>query len=404
MHVPGWHEAVRSLGIGDRLQMVGILQEQHPDRARLFMQWKRMDWPLLVDSLGLLGVPYVPITLAIDEGGIVRRIDPPLASPDELKSTFVERRFPGGEEGPSRPPSAPDLEELCAAAAERGAAGWRACADALFLWGGPRRLDEAISLYRKAIGAEPEDGATHFRLGVAYRARYDSEGRRPGDFRRAVEAWARALHIDPNNYIRRRRIQQYGPRLEKPYSFYDWVALARREIRARGEQPLPLIVEPGGAEFARPAAAFAPAAAAAEPDPEGRIVRDTRGFIRVESTVVPPAIAPGTAARVHVTFTPNAAIKAHWNNEVSDLLVWLSPPNGWQVESRRHAYPNPPQPVSREVREVEFEARAPEGAVARRATISGYALYYVCEDVKGTCLYRRQDLEIPVRVGAAERR
>ena len=26
--------------------MVGIIQEQHPDRARLFMQWKEMGWPI----------------------------------------------------------------------------------------------------------------------------------------------------------------------------------------------------------------------------------------------------------------------------------------------------------------------------------------------------------------------
>jgi hypothetical protein len=41
--------------------MVGIIQEQHPDRAGLFMQWKQMDWPILVDSLNLLGVAVVPV-------------------------------------------------------------------------------------------------------------------------------------------------------------------------------------------------------------------------------------------------------------------------------------------------------------------------------------------------------
>lgn len=52
--------------------MVGIIQEQHPDRCRLFMQWKQMDWPILVDSLNLLEVTAVPITLTIDEHGIIR--------------------------------------------------------------------------------------------------------------------------------------------------------------------------------------------------------------------------------------------------------------------------------------------------------------------------------------------
>ena len=31
-------------------------------------------------------------------------------------------------------------------------------------------------------------------------------------------------------------------------------------------------------------------------------------------------------------------------------------------------------------------------------TVRGYALYYVCEGVRGRCLYRRRDLEIPIEV------
>jgi hypothetical protein len=38
---------------------------------------------------------------------------------------------------------------------------------------------------------------------------------------KAVQYWTMALDMDSNQYIWRRRIQQYGPRLEKPYSFYD---------------------------------------------------------------------------------------------------------------------------------------------------------------------------------------
>ena len=50
MHVPGWHEATKEWQEAGDLQMVGIIQEQHPDRARLFMQWKEMGWPILIDS------------------------------------------------------------------------------------------------------------------------------------------------------------------------------------------------------------------------------------------------------------------------------------------------------------------------------------------------------------------
>ncbi len=72
------------------VQMLGIVQEQHPDRARLFMQWKQMDWPVMVDSLNLLNVSVVPITLLIDERGIVRRRVPPRVAP---------RRRPRGSMG-----------------------------------------------------------------------------------------------------------------------------------------------------------------------------------------------------------------------------------------------------------------------------------------------------------------
>ena len=35
---------------------------------------------------------------------------------------------------------------------------------------------------------------------------------------------------------------------------------------------------------------------------------------------------------------------------------------------------------------------------AKYPTIPAYTLYYVCEDVGGACLYRRQDLAIEVNV------
>ncbi len=403
MHVPGWHAAVGEQGLEKHLRTVGILQEQHPDRARLFMQWKRMDWPLLVDSLNLLGVEHVPITLLIDEEGIIRAIDPPLDDPSGLKRFARDGAAGGGRDGPRRArgdsSKAPDLAALGKRARGGGAADWRRYADALYLWGGDERLDEAIGAYGRSLALEPSDAAARFRMGVAHRRRFDADGKDPGDFRAAVEAWFAALEIDPNNYIWRRRIQQYGPRLDKPYAFYDWVTTAREEIVARGETPLPLAVEPGGAEFAAPADRFdSGTRKSEEPDPDGRIRRDPGRFIGIRTVVVPPAVPPGGAARVHVTFTPNDAIKAHWNNEVRDLALWVVPSEGWRADAKRHTVPNPDAPVSREVRRIEFEVRAPAGADPGPARIPAYALYYVCEDVKGTCLYRRQDVTVRVDV------
>jgi hypothetical protein len=376
--------------------MLGIVQEQHPDRARLFMQWKGMDWPILVDSLNLLGVSAVPLTFAIDEHGIVRLAG---LRPDAVAEveTFLATNYPPPAALPSRP-SAPGES---GAPAEQDAAAWRGHGDARFLWGGPTGLGAAVASYEKALRLEPGDGPAHFRLGTALRARYDSEARLEGDFAAAVAHWQAALEADPNQYIWRRRIQQYGPRLAKPYPFYDWVGEARRAIRARGEEPAPLRVEPGGAELASPSEAFeVQAGPGAGPDPAGRIHRDAGTLIRVEKAVVPPRVAPGGAVRVHLVFRPVTVERGHWNNEVEPLRVWPGPPRGWSVGAGSLAAPLPLEAVSDETRRVEFELRVPEDATPGIVDVPAYALYYVCEDVNGTCLYRRQDVPVAVEVAS----
>ena len=410
--MPGWHDATAELQKAGKLKMVGILQEQHPARARLFMQWKQMDWPLMVDSLNLLGVEVVPITVLVDEHGIVRKAS---ARPGDL-ADFLARTY----EAPPSPLPVPErraLRDLQAATRNGGtdserAEAWRAYGRSLVLWGEPEGLGSAIEAFSKALEAEAGHPSTHFELGVAYRSRYDLGQRRNTDFQHAVDHWSQALELDPNQYIWRRRIQQYGPRLDKPYPFYDWVEEARGEIRARGEEPVRLVVEPAGAELARPARSFETAEAEtaeaeaakteaaktlAEPDPKGRIRRDERGFVDVERVVVPAAIQPGKTGRIHLVFRPNRAIKAHWNNEAEDLALWIDPPDGWEVDRRFRTVVNPEELVSVETRRIELELRSPEDAKGR-VRIPAYALYYVCEDTHGTCLYRRQDIDVDVKI------
>ena len=373
--------------------MVGIIQEQHPDRARLFMQWKQMGWPVLVDSLDLLDVEVVPLTLALDEHGIIRHARLRLSDAGSIEKEFTDRRYEGSERAPQKRAVVPSLDPPDPASAD--AADWRAYANALAVWGKQAQLGDAIDAYQRALELEPGEGATHFRLGVAYRKRYDSSFRWPEDFPAAVSQWSAALETNPNQYIWRRRIQQYGPRLDKPYPFYDWVEVARREIQERAEQPVPLSVEPRGAEFASPVKRFdADEEATAEPDPQGRITRDPGDLVRVETTVVPDTKSKNASARVHVVFRLNLEKKAHWNNEVDPLVVWIQPPEGWEVDRRRLSVPNAPELVSQEVRAVEFELRGPARSEVGADEIRGYALYYVCEDIDGSCLYRRQDIAV----------
>ena len=118
-------------------------------------------------------------------------------------------------------------------------------------------------------------------------------------------------------------------------SFYDWIDQARADIRARGETPAPLGIEAVGAEIAQPAKTFDAAPSAAEPDPDGRIMRDNGRLILSEITTVPPRIAPNATARVHVTLRPNAAVKAHWNNEVEPLRLYRRQDLVVPVQTRR---------------------------------------------------------------------
>ena len=391
-----WHEATKELQAEGKVKMVGIIPEQHPDRTRLFMQWKHMDWPILLDSANLMAATRVPITLLIDEFGVIRSVRPQVEDLDHfLDSAYQETTLQAQAK-------MPDFEQLEKATQQGTVRSWREYADAVSLWGSSTEISGAIEAYLKALEKEPEHGPTHFHLGVAYRKRYDSDHRQPVDFQKAVEHWGKALDIDPNQYIWRRRIQQYGPRLDKPYSFYDWVREARREIMARGEIPAQLLVEPGGAEFAYPSESFETTKTAQEePDPRGRIFRDEKDFIQVETTLVPSALAAGESARVHLVFRPNPAVKAHWNNEADGLVLWVDPVEGWEVDHSYWTVANPPEVLSQEVRVIEFELRSPEKP-GGSMTLPVYALYYVCEDIDGTCLYRRQDIPLQVQVSSRQ--
>ena len=215
------------------------------------------------------------------------------------------------------------------AEANPSAGAWREVGDALTIWGGAERRDEAIDAYARALALDPADKNALFRLGVAHRMRHESARRRPGDFQAAIDAWGRALELDPNQYIWRRRIEQYGPRLAKPYAFYDWVAQAKAEVSRRGEMPISLTVEPYGSELAGPVRDIvAETSFPLELDPKGRIQRDEQRLIEAEVVVVPRRVRPGQAARVHVIFRPSSTLDAHWNNESTPLRVWVSGAEG----------------------------------------------------------------------------
>ncbi|MHC4537122.1 MAG: tetratricopeptide repeat protein [Planctomycetota bacterium] len=335
--------------------MLGIAQEQHPNRNRLFTQWHKIDWPVLHDPINTMQVRGVPIEVAIDENGIVRSLRPKM---DTFEKEFINKTFTGkGPEPPKIKATRPDPRALRRHAEKsRSSEAWRELGDAMVLWEGQSKINEAINTYKQALQINPNDGDAHFRLGVCYRLRYDSGQRTPSDFQTAVNHWTRARVLQPNQYIWRRRIEQYGPRLTKPYPFYDWVETAARDIKAQGEKPVELMVLPTGSEIAGRESSFETEELNVKsPDPQGQIYRDQKSLILSEVTVVPPQVKPGETVRVHMTLRPNARLKAHWNNEAGPLKLWVDAPEGWKVEPQLLTAPQGDRPETTEPRQLEFE-------------------------------------------------
>ena len=381
-----------------KLVVLGIAQEQHPQRNRLFTQWHRINWPVLHDPINLMQVTGVPIEVAIDEHGIVRATR---VKAETLEQDFISKTFPAEGAVASKPAETtrPDVSALRRRAEKTHSAdAWRELGDALVLWDGVAKVDDAIEAYTRATRIKPDDGDAHFRLGVCYRMRYESERREPADFQTAVDCWTKARQINSNQYIWRRRIEQYGPRQIKPYPFYDWVETATREIEARGEKPIELMTLPTGSELAQPDRSFDEGAGnVTSPDPQGRVFRDAKKMILAEVTVVSPQVKPGETVRVHVSLRPNGKLKAHWNNEAEPLRLWIDPPEGFDVQPRLVTAPQGDKPETAEPRRLEFELRAPAEANGT-FKLNAYALYYVCEDVGGTCMFLRQDVPVAVTV------
>ena len=401
--MPVWHESAAKWVKERKLVLLGVTQEQHADRCRLLAQWRGFDWPILHDPINLLEATAVPVYVAIDEHGIVRSTKPAAKTlqadfldqvfADDPKAGAVSRIGPALQAGGKTP----DFDAIRTHANKTNTAlAWRDLGDALTLWGGNSQLNEAMEAYARAVKLDPKNGLALFRLGVCHRLRYDSAARSPGDFQLAVDHWGQALDLDPNQYIWRRRIQQYGPRLDQPYSFYDWVTEAEKAIVARGEKPVKLSVRPAGAEIAYPVKSFPAAKGNAKPlDPDGKILRDTDGLVQAELVMAPARVQAGKSVKVHVILRLDAKKKGHWNNEAEPLRLWIDPPSGWQASDQLLQAAAPREAVSGEERALNFELKAPAKAQGK-VRFTAYALYNICDSIGGQCRFLR--LDIPVEL------
>jgi len=404
--VPLWHKMTKPSIDDEKLVVLGIAHEQHADRCQLFAQWKGIDWPILHDPLNLVDVAAVPFLVAVDEHGIVRDTKLDLQT---FGKSFVSGKFAAPDK-PVETGSAtlPVPKEKRGYAHEaRTPQGWLDYGDAVVLAGRKGQIDQAIDAYhwarKLAMQRTPNLGPEHadifFRLGVAYHMRCERPEHQPGDFQAAVDAWEKALALRPDNEIFKRRIQQYGPRVDKPYAFYDWVKTARMELAKREETPVELACEPSVSERSPPADKFKwSKKKGPKGDPDEKIKDDRKDLI-----VVTQAVVRGTdkknrnVAQVHLTFRPNAEFDAHWDNASDPLRLWIRKPKTGRVSRRFVEYSHAMEARSSEARTLNFEVKLPSQQKGT-LTIKGYALYRACEGEDGKCRLLRQDVKVKIKL------
>ena len=189
------------------LIVIGLVQEQHPERAQLYAQWQQLDWPILWDPFNTTGAVAVPNAYLIDEHGILqgKRLN------EEALAAFMEAEF----EAPDEPvPTSESTDRLYQAQTVDGPRPdplvvnppqtyWQLISDAM--WHRDTAMGSGISLVRffslvRFYSSDRQiSGFDYFADGVLYRMRYDSDEREEDDFQAAIDAWAKALELDPTN-------------------------------------------------------------------------------------------------------------------------------------------------------------------------------------------------------------
>ncbi len=387
--MPVWHELTKDWRRDHDLVVLGITQEQHPDRCRLFAQWKGLDFPILWDPFNVTRSKVVPRMMLVDEYGVLVS---DRASPQSAEA------FAKGERDVVEASPSTDRERLPEVAQLGLVDGSRTDARVVFalselLWRGAEHVGEAVDALTAHVARYPDDAVSHFRLGVAHRMRHDSKSRKATDFQAAVDHWSAALARDPSQYIWRRRIQQYGPLLDKPYPFYDWVARATAEVTARGDEPVELPVSLSRTE--RLGRSPETVEITESPDPDEGVPFDDGSWLDVVVSVVPDTAGRDHVLRLHVTARPGE--KIHWNNEVEPPVLWVeSTDDDVEVLPAGQRGRLPPVEISDEDRAFDVELRAPEGTSLAGSghTVNATLFFHACEEDVGICIYLRRDIEI----------
>ena len=383
-----WYETAKPFVESGDLAILGVVQEQHAERAQLYKQWRQLDFKIVQDATTSLNLNVVPIPILIDEHGVVRnnRAQP------EMLSEFISRDYEPVTESTEANAGvsvASSLERK-----ERDVSRLIASGNELLNFSRPEQIDQTIDTFKKAVELDPGNGQAQFSLGVAYRRRFDSPNRQLDDFLQASQSWSRALATDPNQYIWRRRIEQYGPRMIKPYPFYDWVEQAISDIAKRGEKPVALVVRLTNAETAQPGREFeVDSQSALNPDPKSEITVDQDDRIQISPSVVPATVKRGESVRVHLQLSVQGG---KFNDEAGPILLWIDKQSGGVPDKRLIECRADEKTRPEHDRILDFEFRTATGD-AEKTTIEGFMLCHVCDD-DGICFYLRKNFIIDIGV------
>ena len=84
--MPVWHGLTKELVERGELVVIGITQEQHPDRCALFARWKGLDFPILWDPFNLTMNKDAKVTVSL-WGYLEDTITPQLIHIDDIERT-----------------------------------------------------------------------------------------------------------------------------------------------------------------------------------------------------------------------------------------------------------------------------------------------------------------------------
>ncbi|MFH1416737.1 MAG: TlpA disulfide reductase family protein [Planctomycetota bacterium] len=396
--MPRWHEKMKPFVDTGKLVVIGVAQEQHADRCRLFAQWHGIDWPILHDALNLTGVEKVPTLVAIDEHGLVRNTQP---DADSIVAEFITKTYDAPKVAPFiGPDKLPDPRATRRYAGEaRRAEEWREHGNALILAGKPAQIDEAIDkAYPQVIGREPGDADSLFRLGVAHMIRHESPQRRPDDFQSAIDAWRKAHGLRSRNEVFHRRIQQYGPCVDKPFAFYGWVATARKAIVDRGDESVALQSWPCEIERAKPAKKFKYDKKQRGPslDEHEKANEDRDGLVGLSYVAV-----PGTEqehkriVQELMVLRPDAARGIEWAESADPPRLWLEKPKTGRVSKLFVECAKAPGDSSENDRVLTFAVRLPSKK-GKSLTVRGTLVYSVRQGGEGAPQTLSRDVKIKI--------